>query len=158
MKNEGSLGVGLQARSLTVAGVPYSYTIGAGHRIALTLANPGTYDLSLHGPNGFLRHFADSRARSLRVEEQGDHDLGKLKLRITHGNHRRPVVVEVADAYGAKRHIKLHGTSEITIDTDHSGGWYDIALTTPSDASFRYQLAGRLESGAPLTSDPQLGR
>jgi phospholipase C len=156
--NEGSLGVGLQARSLTVAGAPYSYTIGAGHRIAVALANPGTYDLSLHGPNGFFRHFADSSARSLRVEEQADHDLGKLKLRITHGNHRRPVVVEVADAYGAKRHIELRGTREITIDTDHSGGWYDIALTTPSDATFSYQLAGRLESSARLTSDPQLGR
>lgn len=39
----------------------------------------------------------------------------------------------------------------------HSGGWYDIALTTPDDTSFSYQLAGRLESRARLTSDPQLG-
>jgi hypothetical protein len=31
-------------------------------------------------------------------------------------------------------------------------------LTTPSDPSFGYQLAGRLESAADLTSDPQLGR
>jgi phospholipase C len=158
VKNEGSLGVGLQARSLTVAGAPYSYTIGAGHRIAVALANPGTYDLSLHGPNGFFRHFAGSSATTLRAEEQGEHDLGQLKLRITHGSHRRRVVVDVADAYGANRHIKLHDTSEITIDTHHSGGWYDIALTTPSDASFSYQLAGRLESRARLTSDPQLGR
>jgi len=158
VKNEGSLGVGLQARSLTVAGAPYSYTIGAGHRIAVTLANPGTYDLSLHGPNGFFRHFAGSPATTLRVEEQGDRDLGELTLRITHGNHRRPVVVNVANAYGAKRHVTLDGTSEITIDTRHSGGWYDIALTTPSDARFGYQLAGRLESSARLTSDPQLGR
>jgi phospholipase C len=158
VKNEGSLGVGLQARSLTVAGAPYSYTIGAGHRIAVALANPGTYDLSLHGPNGFFRHFAGSPATTLRVEERDDHDLGKLTLRISHGNHRRPVVVDVADAYGANRHIELDGTSEITIDTHQSGGWYDIALTTPSDARFTYQLAGRLESRARLTSDPQLGR
>ena len=64
----------------------------------------------------------------------------------------------LADAYGPDRHIKLHGTKEITIATRHSGGWYDIALTTRSDASFKYRLAGRLESGARLTSDPQLGR
>jgi len=156
--NQGRLGVGLQARSLTVAGAPYSYTIGAGQRIAVALAHPGTYDLSLHGPNGFFRHFAGSPATTLRVEERGDHDLGELTLRITHGNRRRPVVVEVADAYGAKRHLKIEGPSEITIDTRHSGGWYDIALTTGSDARFRYQLAGRLESSARLTSDPQLGR
>ena len=158
VNNQGSLGVGLQARSLTIAGAPYSYTIGAGHQIAVALPNPGTYDLSLHGPNGFFRHFAGSPATTLRVEEQGDHDLGKLKLRITHSNHRHPVTVNVANAYGAHRHITLHDTTEITIDTHHSGGWYDIALTTPSDTSFTYHLAGRLESPARLTSDPQLGR
>jgi hypothetical protein len=57
------------------------------------------------------------------------------------------------------RELELDGgTAEIAIDTHHSGGWYDIALTTSSDPSFSYQLAGRLESGARLTSDPQLGR
>jgi phospholipase C len=45
----------------------------------------------------------------------------------------------------------------ITVDTGHSGGWYDIALTSPSDETFSYQLAGRLESAGRLTSDPQLG-
>ena len=158
VKNQGSLGIGLQARSLTVAGGPRSYTIGAGHEIAVALPNPGTYDLSLHGPNGFFRHFAGSPATNLRVEERGDHDLGNLTLRLSHGGHRHQFVVKVADAYGPDRRITLHGTEEITIDTSHAGGWYDIALSTPSDASFSYQLAGRLESGARLTSDPQLGR
>jgi len=158
IKNQGSLGVGLQARSLTVAGGPYSYTIGAGHQIAVSLANPGNYDLSLHGPNGFFRHFAGSPATTLRVREVGDHDAGKLTLRLTHGNSRHQVVVHVADAYGHNRQVTVHGTRQITIDTRHSGGWYDIALTTPSDAGFGYQLAGRLESGGRLTSDPQFGR
>jgi phospholipase C len=52
----------------------------------------------------------------------------------------------------------VHGTRDITINTRHSGGWYDIALSTPSDPDFSHQLAGRLESDARLTSDPQLGR
>lgn len=158
VKNQGSLGVGLQARSLTVAGSPHSYTVGAGRQIAVALSDPGSYDLTLHGPNGFFRHFAGSPATRLRVEEQGDHDLGTLTLRLIHGHHRRPVGVDVADAYAARQHLRLHGTREITIDTHHSGGWYDIALTTPSDPTFSYQLAGRLESRGRLTSDPQLGR
>jgi phospholipase C len=158
VKNQGRLGFHLQARSLTIAGAPYSYTIGAGHELAIALPDPGTYDLSLHGPNGFFRHFAGSQTTTLRVKERGDHDLGKLRVLLTHGHHRRPVVVKIADAYGHHRHIRLHGTREITIDTRHSGGWYDIALTTPSDPSFSYQLAGRLESRSRLTSDPQLGR
>ena len=165
IRNHGRLGVGLQARSLSLAGSPFSYTIGAHDELAVALANPGTYDLSLHGPNGFFRHFAGSPATVLEVEARDDHDSGRLRLRLTdsaarrgRGHDQRSVVVHVADAYGADHQIKLHGTAEITIDTRHSGGWYDIALTTPSDASFSHQLAGRLESRARLTSDPQLGR
>ncbi len=53
-RTPGALGVYLQARSLTVAGAPYTYTIGAGDELAFSLANPGTYDLSLHGPERLL--------------------------------------------------------------------------------------------------------
>jgi phospholipase C len=162
VKNRGRLGVQLQARSLTVPGAPYSYTIGAGDKLAASLPNPGTYDLSLHGPNGFFRHFAGSPDTVIRVDVHSNHGSGRLKLqlRLTDrgGHHRQPVVVDVTDAYGPDRQISLQGTTMITIDTGHSGGWYDIALTTPSDASFSYELAGRLESANQLTSDPQLGR
>jgi phospholipase C len=163
-KNRGELGAGVQARSQTVAGAPYSYTIGAGDELAVALANPGIYDLSLHGPNGFFRHFAGSAATALRVEVHSDHDSGGLRLKLTapgdrHGRGRdRPVIVNVADAYGRDRRIAVGRAAELTFDTRHAGGWYDIALTTQSDAIFAYQLAGRLESAARLTSDPQLGR
>ena len=158
--NHGGLGVHLQARSLTVAGAPYTYTIGAGDELDTALPNPGRYDLSLHGPNGFFRHFAGSPDTVVTVEVHTDDRAGRLRLRLAAGggHHQGPVVVTIADAYGPERHTTLRGTKQITFDTHHSGGWYDIALSTPSDDSFGYQLAGRLESGARLTSDPQLGR
>jgi phospholipase C len=161
IRNRGALGVGLQARSATVAGAPYSYTVGAGDRLSAALLNPGTYDLSVHGPNGFFRHFAGSPATELRVEVKSDHRSGRVALRIVDGGgHRRKrTVVEIADAYGRDHKVQLRGgDAEVTVDTGHCGGWYDLALTTPSDPTFAYQLAGRLESGAHLTSDPQLGR
>ena len=160
LSNHGKLGVGLQARSLTVSGAPYSYTVGSGDELAVALPNPGTYDLSVHGPSGFFRHFAGSPGTALCVEVHGDHDSGRLRLTLIDPRgrrHRSPVVVSVIDAYGPDRHIRLSGTEGITVDTHHSGGWYDIALSTPSDTSFAYQLAGRLESAGRLTSDPQLG-
>ncbi|HEX3835067.1 MAG TPA: phospholipase C, phosphocholine-specific [Solirubrobacteraceae bacterium] len=165
VNNRGRLGVHIQARSLTVAGAPYSYTIGAGDEIAITLANPGTYDLSLHGPNGFFRHFAGTPATVLQVKAHVEHDTGRLRLRLIDSGdrpgrrrHQPPVLVDVADAYGNDQQVELRHSGEITIHTGHSGGWYDVALTTPSDAGFGYQLAGRLESRAGLTSDPQFGR
>jgi phospholipase C len=74
------------------------------------------------------------------------------------GRRRQPVLVEVADAYGGDHRVQVRDAAEITVDTRHSGGWYDLALSSPSDAAFSYQLAGRLELPARLTSDPQLGR
>ena len=166
VQNPGELGVHLQARSLTVAGSPYTYTIGAGDELAIKLANPGTYDLSLHGPNGFFRHYAGSAQTAIRVQEITRDRAGKVNLRIAAGSPRsgrhhpaHPVVIDVVDAYGADYKITCEGNAEVVVDTGHAGGWYDLALSSPSDASFSYQLAGRLESGRQLlTSDPQLGR
>ena len=160
--NPGRLGVHLQARSLTVAGAPYSYTIGAGDTLAVALPNPGSYDLSVHGPNGFFRHFAGAPATVLRVEEvAGPQETGTLRLRLNDGANRRgrsPVVVDVADRYGTDHQIRFARTGMITIDTHDSGGWYDIALTTPGDPAFTYQLAGRLESRAAADQRPAARR
>jgi phospholipase C len=165
VQNAGQLGVHLQARSLTVAGAPYSYTIGAGQSVAVALANPGTYDLSVHGPNGFFRRIAGGPATVLAVEEVPTLiEDGRLELLLTNtGGHpgallgRPAAVVNVADAYGPARQIRINLVGTVAVDTGNSGGWYDITLTTPADPAFSYQLAGRLESPAPLTSDPQLG-
>jgi len=160
-QNRGALGVGIQARSQTVTGGPFSYTIGAGDELDVELANPGTYDLSLHGPNGFFRHFAGDPATVLQVDTQTDDGSGKLLIRVSasdDGRQRAPIVVNLADAFGPDRRFTLRGTESILVDTRRSGGWYDIALTTLSDPNFGCQLAGRLESRAELTSDPQLGR
>jgi phospholipase C len=159
MDNRGTLGAGLQARSLTIAGAPYAYTVGAGDQLLASLPNPGTYDLSLHGPNGFFRRFAGSPATELTVKTEADHRLGVLTVKITGPRHpRRRITLQLTDAYRSEREVELDGSEEITIDTGRSGGWYDLAITTTGDATFGYQLAGRLESLRALTSDPQLGR
>ena len=116
--------------------------------------------VSLHGPNGFFRHFAGSPTTVVRVDVDADDRGGTIRLRISGcqgsgdwDRHRRPVTIDIVDAYGRDRRVTVQGTKVITIDTRRSGGWYDIALRTPSDPSFGYQLAGRQESGDRLTSD-----
>ena len=156
--NPGELGIHLQARSLTVPGAPYSYTVGAGDTLSAAVPNPGTYDLSLHGPNGFYRHYAGSPATAVSVEPRIDHGAGTVRLALEGGSHRDPVLVRIADAYGRTRELELRGPRTINVRTEGTGGWYDIALSTPSDPSFAIRLAGRLESSDWLTSDPQLGR
>jgi phospholipase C len=165
VKNRGELGVYLQARSLIVAGGPYTYTIGAGDEMAITLPNPGTYGLSLYGPNGFFRHYAGSPRTSIKVEETMDLKTGFVNLLIHagesspgRGRHHHRDIIRVVDAYRRTEKIEFDRTVGLVAETSHSGGWYDLALTSPEDVSFRYQLAGRLESSGRLTSDPQLGR
>jgi hypothetical protein len=36
-------------------------------------------------------------------------------------------------------------------------GWYDLIVKVSGDASFRYQLAGHVETGKESISDPALG-
>ena len=157
LTNPGALGVQIQARSLSIPGGPWSYTVGAGDELAATLVNPGTFDLSLHGPNGFYRHYAGSPGTSLRVESHAGSGRGRLRVRLSVARGAGAVRVRLANAYGTGREVTVRGTRELTIDTNASGGWYDIALSVPEDPSFAATLAGRLESAAHLTSDPQLG-
>ena len=67
------------------------------------------------------------------------------------------VTVDIADAYDAAQSVQVDGTRELVLVTGNQGGWYDVSLTSPHDSSFACQLAGRVESGADLTSDPQPG-
>ena len=156
--NPGTLGVGIQARSLTVPGAPYTYTVGSGDTLTASLAHPGTYDLSLHGPNGWFRHFAGSSPSAVEIDEAFDSVSGQVTLTMSLTDaSAAPLVVVVADAFSTvSRQVTVSTTpTAVAIDTSGSGGWYDLALSTA--AGFAYQLAGRVETATfALTSDPQL--
>ena len=162
--NRGRLGVDLQARSMTVAGAPYSYTVGAGHKLAVGLDNPGTYDLNLHGQNGFFRHFAGSP----QDVAAGRRPHRRRRWQADRAPHRRRPSRRTprASSRGRRRrrirarppHQSARDRARSRSTPSHSGGWYDIALSTPERRELQLLLAGRLESGDQLTSDPQLGR
>ena len=162
MRNRGELGAGLQARSLSVVGGPWTYTVAAGDSLIAELPHLGAYDLSVHGPNGFFRHIAGSPQTTLGVKTAGHPENGTIAIHLSGGDQSRRrgrgPTVTVTDAYGASRTIELEGVREISVATAHVGGWYDLAISSPDDPSFAFQLAGRLETHGPLTSDPQLGR
>ena len=158
--NPGTLGVGIQARSLTVPGAPYTYTVGAGDNLTENLLNPGAYDLSLHGPHGWFRHFAGSSPSAVEIDESFDSSSGQVTLTMSLTDASGdPLVIVIDDAFSTvSRQIPVSSTpAAVVIDTSQSGGWYDLALSTAADNAFAYQLAGRVETDAfALTSDPQL--
>jgi phospholipase C len=163
-RNTGRAAAVFQVRSGNAAD-PRSYTVGAGKRLSDTWDVGAAYDLSVYGPNGFLRSFKGSVAAGTmrsRLDVRASYDTsdqGGIKLRITNaGEHTAGVTV--LDAYTGRKFTKL---LERRKDLDHEWslegfhGWYDLIVRVEGDAAFEYRLAGHVETGEDSITDPVLG-
>jgi phospholipase C len=163
--NTGRAAAVFQVRSGNAADLPRSYTVGAGKELADTWNVGPSYDLSVYGPNGFLRSFkgsvADGTMRSMldvRAKYDTDDD-GVITLRITN-NGKHTAAVTVLDAYTGKKFMKSLARNH---DLDHDWslhafhGWYDLIVRVEGDAAFEYRLAGHVETGEDSMTDPVLG-
>jgi len=155
LSNDGALGAHLQARSNDVKGAPFSYTIGAGKSLHPVLATSGRFDVSFHGPNGFFRRFAGN-TRQPWLEVRGRRRDGRLSLML-HNLSDETLRVEIVDAYGLDRTVRLRKGRRREVRVGLVHGWYDVVVTLPAHPRFKRGLAGRFENGRPQTSDPQLG-
>ena len=158
MGNRGRLGAQLQVRSTTLPGAPWSYTVGAGDAVSPAWPVLGPYALDVHGPDGFFRRFTGTGAAPVETTLATRGADVELTL---HNPTRSTVVAQVTDAYGRRPHrVVVHaGRSEaLRVPTSHTGSWYDLTVTVPKHAGFGRTLAGRVHTGTPGTSDPQLGR
>jgi len=150
-------------------GGPWQYTVdpGAGQRDFFncgTFYGDGKYDLSVVGPNRFLRRFtgnatAAGRYLSVTATYATAPDTGKLAVFFTLANTSAAAVTFTirANSYrgdGPWTYTVPAGGSV----TDHfnavaySSGWYDLTVTAGSDAGWSQRFAGHLETGAPSTS------
>jgi phospholipase C len=157
--NAGALGAHVQVRSNLLAEGPHSYTIGAGAALEAAWVLGATYDLQMHGPNGWYRRYAGTTAAAdIRVTVARDGASGHAQFRVANAG-ATPVTLTLADAYGsAVRTVVLNAGQAKTVVVATHGGWYDLTVTSATDPNLVRVLAGRLENGLPLTSDPQLGR
>jgi phospholipase C len=130
----------------------------------------GSYDFTVHGPNGFLRRFAaQAVARNewngsdiARPEIAEGYDVanGNLQLRLENigGAHCRFTIVNAYDPDNVTQHSVRGGdTEQLYLDLRNAHGWYDLAITVDTDAAFVRRLAGHVESGKSSMSDPALG-
>jgi phospholipase C len=174
--NAGRSAAVFQVRSGVGADGPWSYTVGARAHLSETWnlrANAGdtydlsgdTYDLSVYGPNGFLRAFKGSlqagNAANLAVSTSNDCDgdsgitleirnrgAAAAKVRVSDAYSKKVVVVHALECGASiERHFRLGA----------SFGWYDLTIEVESDATFRQQVAGHVETGRDSFSDPALG-
>ena len=140
------------------------YTVSPGLTLSDTWnVSTSTYNLSVYGPNGFVRYFngsIGSGAAALAVAATYYRaGRGSIGLKVTNAGNS-PAHVSVFHGYTNRlktyflkpqksftRKVSLHG----------SYGWYDLILTVAGDQTFQYRLGGHVETGKESYSDPAVG-
>ncbi|WP_369179912.1 phosphocholine-specific phospholipase C [Streptomyces mutabilis] len=139
---------------------PWTYTTEAGKTIADTWNSAysgGSYDLTVHGPNGFLRAFRGA-GEATGAEVTARHTGDDLRLTFTNAGSGT-ARLRVADAYGGRSRtvtVRPGATVHHTVDLARSRRWYDVTVTSESDPAFLRRLAGHVENGRPGVSDPAI--
>jgi phospholipase C len=150
---------GVPALSAYPAAFPGQFTVAAGKAATATGPVVGTrYDLTVVGPNRFLRRFVGDTTkagRDLRVESSY-HD-GKLHLTLHNDGHAAVAFTVAHSQYIHTRPqtVKVTGRSSktVTIDVaDQSHGWYDLTISANSDHGWAQRFAGHIETGRPSIS------
>jgi phospholipase C len=161
--NTGRATVVFQVRSGNAADPVRSYTVEPGRQLAGSWDVASSYSLSVYGPNGFVRYFNGSivpGAAVLDVLSGYDiEDRGSIQWRITNLAAGQ-AEVSVLDAYGGSlvtRLLQPRETVEDELSLDQFYGWYDLIITVTGDPTFKYRLAGHVETGEDSFSDPALG-
>ncbi len=137
--------------------IPRRYSVEAGKSLTDAAWDGGRYDLEVHGPNGFYRSVQGDGAAptTARLELEGAHAL-RLTLRNATSEPVDAVVTFHAyeEREPARLRLDAHGDAELSWDASSSGNWYDVSVTTGGHTR---RLAGRLENGGNLVSDPAFG-
>jgi len=146
---------------LNLQSPPRRYTVEPGKALA-DLWPAGAYDLWVLAPNGFHRHLVgDAPEHEARVIML--HARGPILALDVRNQIDRPLTLRVAsDAYAealAPWSANLAPFSQTARSWTLAGigGWYDLTVTSPEAPRYLRRLAGRLETGAPSTSDPAMG-
>jgi phospholipase C len=163
--NTGEAGACLQVRSGNTADGPRTYTVEAGKSLSDTWSvdAQGRYDLSVYGPNGFMRAFKGAVSQpakaNLDVDFSYDRDDRDIMLRITNlGRVTCRVTVTNIYDHGAATHVLRPGQSfRERWSLGSSFGWYDLSVEVDTDENFLRRLAGHVENGRDSVSDPALG-
>ncbi|MEU9449752.1 phosphocholine-specific phospholipase C [Streptomyces sp. NPDC048277] len=139
---------------------PWSYTTEAGKSVSDTWNSAysgGSYDLTVHGPNGFLRAFQGPgkvAGPEVTARPAGD----DIELTLTNRGSGT-VKLKLANGYGGPSctiTVRAGATVKHTVDLGRSRRWYDVTVTSDADGTFVRRLAGHVENGRPGVSDPAI--
>ncbi|MFG2193394.1 phosphocholine-specific phospholipase C [Streptomyces sp. NPDC048639] len=139
---------------------PWVYSTGPGRTISDTWSTANSqdaYDLSVFGPNGFLRTFkGPGKTAGPEVTARHDARTGNLDLKLTNKGGS-DVDLTVSNAYGGQPEtFKVRAGASVThtVELRRSKHWYDVSVASDGDKTFLRRFAGHVETGRPGVSDP----
>jgi phospholipase C len=150
---------------LALERIPLRFTVEAGKRLSGSggVAADGRYDLWLLGPNGFHRHFTGavgSEPGGPEIRVACDRSAGALRITLRNDGAAACIFRLAANAYLAAdptRHEVAAATETLVVlPLSASKGWYDFSATLEPQPAYSRRFAGRLETGAPSISDPEM--
>jgi phospholipase C len=118
------------------------------------------YDLSVFGPNGFVRYFKGSvGATAVALDVRAEYEREEIEWHVKNVSSI-DTKVTVLDAYTGNqitRQLRPHKSFDGEAWLGRFHGWYDLIVTVVEDSTLQYRLAGHVETGRPSFSDPALG-
>jgi phospholipase C len=161
--NTGKVGAVFEVRSGNPADNVRMYTVEPTKSLADTWNINSSYDLSVYSANGFFRHFTGrvgANAAVLNVvSSYAVEAFGSIGWKITNAGTTNATVT-VLDAYSGAEITRFLRPGESFQDQSLRQdffGWYDLIVTVAEDPTFKYRLAGHVETGFDSVSDPALG-
>jgi phospholipase C len=144
---------------------PWTYTLEPGTLVSdrwKLQSTQGVYDLSVYGPNGFLRAFKGSTASTdkanLDITTLYYADRSHITLEIV--NHGPACQLTILDTYTKEtttHTIKAGDTISTHSPRKQFYGWYDFVVEVSSDTTFQRRIAGHVETGEDSMTDPAIG-
>jgi phospholipase C len=154
MGNAGSAALQMQVYDrLGIALVPQRVDVAPGQQVSTSVVAVGTYDVAVHGPNGFLREATGGAATTgVEVAVTIIGSASHPTLRITFSSTTSGTVsAAVTGLDGKTRTVPVTpGSQSISLDpVQHTSGWYDVTVTLGAHRDYRRRFAGHLENGRP---------
>ncbi|MGW3912973.1 phosphocholine-specific phospholipase C [Streptomyces sp. NPDC005070] len=139
---------------------PWTYTAAAGKTVSDTWNSAysgGSYDLTVHGPNGFLRSFKGAN-RTAGPEITARHTGCDVELTFVNKG-AATATLRLTNGYGGPSQafrVRAGATVKHTVDLAASKCWYDLGVVVDGQPGFLRRFAGHVENGRPGVSDPAL--
>ncbi|WP_018349706.1 phosphocholine-specific phospholipase C [Longispora albida] len=150
---------------------PWRYTVEGGKTLSdswVAGTPAGAYDLTVNGPNGFIRRFAGNRVTATTTGNANPEATlryapadGRVWVKMTNtGSKACTFTVRAGNRPGGPwTYPVAAGASSEDYFTVGYGltGWYDLTVTADTTDGFVRRFVGHMESGTEGKSDPIMG-